>query len=189
MYSVLLHDERLDGNTPDWDDTTCFTVEAADPIERVLGWVNACYQQGGAIEDLSIMCHGFTSSVNGKGGHGLQLSKDGVYLTNVNKWTAIQGKVKWIVVFACNAAEVDLTVAAGTSGDGRALCRKLASTTGATVLAAVRTQVYFVNKMKFRSIKPWKWRREIDFDDFEGPVYSFRPDGTVTNVSPWLGDS
>jgi hypothetical protein len=179
MYSVLLHDERLSGNTPDLADTTCFTVEAGDPIDRVLSWVSVCRLMHGQIEDLAIMCHGYVNTTNGKGGHGLQFSKDGVFLYNINRWSVIQGKVNWIFIYACNAAEVDPTVPA-TQGDGRALYRRMAAMTGATVIAPVKTQLY--NK----SIKPWRWR-EIDFGGFEGPVYSFRPDGTVTNVSPWAG--
>jgi hypothetical protein len=180
MYSVLLHDERLSGNTPDWSDTTCFTVEEDVPIERVLSWVSYCHGVKGQIEDLAIMCHGYVNAPVGLGGHGLQLSKDGVYLSNINKWSAIQGMVKWIFIYACNVAQVD-PFAPANQGDGRQLCRQMAAMTGAKVMAPVRAQEYH------RSIKPWRWR-EIDFGDFEGPVYLFRPDGTVTNGTPWVGE-
>jgi hypothetical protein len=180
MYSVLLHDKRLSGNTPDRSDTTGFTVEEGDPLDRVLGWVNACHRMKGQIEDLVIMCHGYVNPKNGKGGHGLQLSKDGVFLYNINKWTAIQGKVNWIFIYACNAADVDPTVSAN-EGDGRELCRRMAAMTGATVIAPVKTQEYD------RSWNPLSWR-EIDFGGFQGPVYSFAPDGTVRKLGP-LGGS
>lgn len=179
MYSVLLHDERLSGNTPDWSDTTGFSVEKEDPIDRVLSWVSACHLMQGQIENLAIMCHGYVNKSNGKGGHGLQFSKDGVFPGNINRWTAIQGKVKWIFIYACNAAEVDPTAPAN-QGDGRELCRRMAAMTGATVIAPVRTQYYD------RSIKPWRWR-EIDFGDFEGPVYAFSPGGAMVNATPWMG--
>ena len=179
MYSVLLHDERLSGNTPDLSVTTGLTVDEDDPIDTVLSWVGACHFMRGQIEDLAIMCHGYVNPQNGKGGHGLQLSKDGVFLSNINRWSKIEGKVKYIFIYACNAADVD-PAAPANEGDGRALCRSMAAMTGANVIAPVRTQEYH------KSIKPWRWR-EIDFGDFEGPVYSFLPNGTVTNLSPWVG--
>ena len=185
MTSVILHDERLSGNTPDWSDTVGFTVDEDDPIDRVLGWVNAThgmlrrYDDRAIIEDLAIMCHGYVNGKNQKGGHGLQLGKDGVYLSNIDKWSAIKSKVKCIIVYACKAAAVDPTVPAN-QGDGRALCSKMAAVTGASIIACVWRQWYD------RSIKPWRWR-EIDFGGFEGPVFVFRPDGTITNAAPWMG--
>lgn len=178
MYKVILHDERLAGNTPDWSNATGFTVEKDDSIDRILSWVNTCYDWSDEkIEDLAIMCHGYVK--NNRGGHGLQLGKDGVFLSNINRWVTIKGKVKWIIIYACKAAAVDPTVPAN-QGDGRALCSKMAAMTGANVIACVWRQWYD------RSIKPWRWR-EIDFGGFEGPVLVFRPDGTVTNAAPWLG--
>jgi hypothetical protein len=179
-YSVLLHDERVSGNTPDLDDTTGFTVEETDPIDRILGWVGYCHKQKGQIEDLKIICHGYVSATNGRGGHGLELGKDEVHLSNVNKWVAIRGMANYILVYACRAADVDPAVSADI-GNGKQLCSKLAAATGATVFAAVRTQYYD------KRLSPWHWR-EIDMGDWEGPVYTFRPDGTVTNISPWVGD-
>jgi hypothetical protein len=175
MAKVLLHDERLSGNTPDWDRTMAFDVADDDPIDNVLSWVNAAHVMMGKIEDLAIMCHGYVNPANDMGGHGLQLSKDGVFLSNIHKWRAINGFVNWIFVYACNAADVDPSVAPA-EGDGRQLCRQMASVTGARVVAALKTQYY--NK----SINPFHWR-EIDFGTWEGPVYVFWPDGTIDDVS------
>jgi Domain of unknown function (DUF4347) len=175
MYSVLLHDERLSGNTPDWPETKCFTVEQDDATERILGWVSVVHRAVGKLEDLSIMCHGYVSATNGMGGHGLKLGKDGVYQSNISKWSAINGMVNWVIVYACNVAEVDPAVQP-SQGNGQQLCSQMAAMTGATVIAPLKTQFYRTT---------WKGRhlREIDFGDFEGPLYMFRPDGAVTNLS------
>ncbi len=185
MYSVLLHDERLEGNTPSRADSSCFTVKQTDPLERVLSWINVSRMMNGPIDNVVILCHGYVNPTNNRGGHGLQLSQDGVYVSNVDRFNAINGKAEWIFIHACSAADVDPTVPK-EEGDGQELCRHLAVASGAKVIAAVRLQYYtdeFVSKWN-----PFNWKREIYMGGFEGPIYGFFPDGTVLNVMPWLGD-
>jgi hypothetical protein len=174
MYRVLLHDERLSGNTPDWKNTIAFDVSKDDAIDDVLAWVNGAFKLYGQVEDLAIMCHGYVSESHA-GGHGLQFSQDGVFLSNIYKWRAINGLVNWIFLYACNVAEIDPSVAPA-EGDGRQLCLQMAATTGANVVAPLRTQYYH------KSWNPFRWN-EIDFGDWEGPVYHFWPDGKVTDVT------
>jgi hypothetical protein len=181
MYEVILHDERLKGNTPNWDGVSGFSVSKNDSMERILGWVRACYGSHGQMEELGIMGHGYVQMYAGGigyGGHGVQCGHENIYLRNVHKWRAIRGMAKRIIVYACNTADVD-PIAAG-QGDGRQLCRQLASHSDTPVLAAVRTQYYD------RSMNPFHWQ-EIKFGNWEGPVYLFLPNGTVTNVTPWAG--
>ena len=90
------------------------------------------------------------------------------------------GVAENVAILDDGVAQVD-PFAPANQGDGRQLCRQMAAMTGAKVMAPVRAQEYH------RSIKPWRWR-EIDFGDFEGPVYLFRSDGTVTNGTPWVGE-
>ena len=180
MYEVMLCDERI-GTTPQWDGMSGFTVSPDDPIERILSWVAACYRSNGQMEELGVQGHGYVQMYAdgiGYGGHGVQFGKDDIYLRNVSKWRAIRGMAKWIIVYACNAADVD-PLAAG-QGDGRQLCRQLAVESGTPVLAAVRSQTYH------RSMNPFHWR-EVKFGNWEGPVYSFLPNGMIMNATPWAG--
>ena len=65
-------------------------------------------------------------------------------------------------------------------GNGRQLCRQLATESDTPVLAAVRTQRYD------RSMNPRHWD-EVKFGNWEGPVFLFLPNGTVHNVTPEAG--
>ena len=115
MYEVMLCDERI-GTTPQWDGMSGFTVSPDDPIERILSWVAACYRSNGQMEELGVQGHGYVQMYAdgiGYGGHGVQFGKDDIYLRNVSKWRAIRGMAKWIIVYACNAADVDPLAATG----------------------------------------------------------------------------
>lgn len=189
MYSVYLHDERLAGNTPDLPQTTAFSVKKTDSIARVLSWIAECYRSHGAMEDITIACHGYVSKPIGHGfkfgGHGLQLSADNVDQSNVQLWGRVKGMAKRIIINACNVAQVD-PFAPKEIGDGRELCRQLAIVTGTPVLAPVRAQEY--NPYASR-VKNMTFRQEIDFGNWEGPVFLFTPDGRAQNITPYAGNS
>jgi hypothetical protein len=181
MYEVILHDERLNGDTPNWDGVSGFSVSKNDTIERILSWVGAAYRSHGQMEELGIMAHGYVQMYAGGigyGGYGVQFGKDDIKTTNVYKWRAVRGMAKRIIVYACNTADVD-PIARGQA-DGRQLCRQLAAASDTPVMAAVRSQSYGY------SSDPRHWN-EIKFGDWEGPVYLFLPNGTVTNVTPYAG--
>jgi hypothetical protein len=187
MYEVILHDERLNGSTPNWDGVSGFSVSKNDTIERILGWVAAAYRSHGQMEELGIMAHGYTKTYGPGmvfGGYGVQLGKDEIKMTNVHKWRAVRGMAKRIIVYACNTAEVDPFAKpfGKGGGDGRQLCRQLANASDTPVMAAVRSQSYGYGVPGFGH-----WN-EIKFGDWEGPVFLFLPNGTVTNVTPWAGD-
>jgi hypothetical protein len=188
MYEVMLHDERLSGSTPNWDGMTGFSVSKDDTIERILGWVRAAYQSHGQMEELGILAHGYWA-IYGPGmvfgGHGVQFGRDDIKPINVHKWRAIRGMAKTIILYACNTAEVDpLAKSFGKGGgDGRQLCRQLAQASDTPVMAAVRSQRYSKSRNPFN---PSHWK-EIKMGDWEGPVFLFLPNGTVTNVTPWAG--
>lgn len=183
MNSVLLHDERLTGNTPNWPDTIAFDVKQTDSTSQFLGWVNIVFTMNGKIDNLSILCHGYEN--NGRGGYGLQLGQNGVFLTNINQWAAIRSMVKQIIIYACSTADAD---PATPAANGRALCSTMASVTGATVIAAIQTQYYYPDAINWKRLlnqPPWNAQGEIDFGTFEGPVYGFWPDGTIARI-PYL---
>lgn len=182
MYEVMLHDERINGNTPNWDGMSGFKVSVDDPIERILSWVLACYGSHGVMEELGITAHGYAQEYAPGihfGGYGVQFGKDGIYLSNVHKWQAIRGMAKRIIVYSCNVAQVD-PFSSGKA-DGRQLCRQLAIESATSVMAGIRTQYYD------RSRNPFHWN-EVKQGNWDGPVYLFLPNGTVTNATPWAGD-
>jgi hypothetical protein len=185
MYEIMLHDERLSGSTPNWDGVSGFSVSKDDTIERILGWVRTAYRWHGQMEELGILAHGYVQMYGGDigyGGYGVQFGKEDIQTTNVHKWRAVRGMAKRIILYACNTADVDpiANLIGRGGGDGRQLCRQLATESDTPVLAAVRTQQYN------RSSNPFHWR-EIKFGNWEGPVYLFLPNGMVTNVTPWAG--
>jgi hypothetical protein len=181
MYEVMLHDERVNGNTPNWEGMTGLSVSKKDPIDRILSWVRACYRSHGQMEELGVLGHGYVRMFAGGigyGGHGVQFGSENIYVSNTYKWRSIRGMAKRIIVYACNAADVD-PFAVGEP-DGRQLCRQLANHSDTPVLAAVRSQGYK------RSMNPFHWD-EVKLGNWEGPVFLFLPNGTVTNVTPAAG--
>lgn len=181
MYEVMLKDDRINGNTPNWDGMSGFSVSVNDPIERILSWVRVCYGSHGQMEELGILAHGYVQVYAPGiefGGHGIQFGKDDIYLSNVAKWRTIRGMAKRIIVYSCNTAQVD-PFAAGQA-DGKKLCLQLAIESATPVMAAVRTQ--HTN----RSSNPLHWN-EVKTGNWDGPVFLFLPNGTVTNVTPWAG--
>ena len=120
------------------------------------------------------MCHGFEDIVavnlqsQQRGGFGLDLGREGLDLSNVNVMRWLRDRVQIITIHACATADT-APGNAGTSGDGRQLCREIAAHTNAEVIAGVQTQYY----------NPSGAGGRIDFGDWEGPVYRFSPDGTM----------
>jgi hypothetical protein len=99
------------------------------------------------------------------GGLGLLLGSDKVTHMNVASWTAIRGKVKNIVIYACMAAQ-SRPGTEGTRSDGQYLMRALALHTRATVFASDTSQYADYNN-----------DGGFDFGAWEGNLWRFPPDG------------
>jgi hypothetical protein len=178
MASMIIHDARLLGVTPsDYD--FVFEVDDMTAIDTILRVV-ANFGRNYELDDLHILCHGFEANwdVGGQmcmpqahGGFGLQLGRDNLTLFNASKTAVWKDLIGNIVLFACAPADTG-DGNRGTYGDGKRFCGELALWTNATVIAARDTQYY----------DHAEDGEEIDFGDWEGPVYQFtsdQPDGTT----------
>jgi hypothetical protein len=168
MRDFIVHDMRLDGNTPSGDFDT-MEVTAATALSEFVNRALTVANLNGGINRLKILAHGFEGA-DGELGWGIQFCKENLKLNTVWQLYPLKGSVSYIYLMSCGAAHLD-PGHDNQDGDGWTLCCKLASTTGAWVKASTETQEY----SKF-NLSPWHWM-EIDFGDWEGNVYWFSPDG------------
>ena len=187
MGAMLVHDMRLAGGTPSNLAANNYEVDGAVPVQHAFDWIHSYAQTQGGLDNLYILCHGFEADWNlgdqtctgfQVGGFGLALCAEGLTLSNATIANTIKGDVKTITLFACATADTG-SGNEGTAADGMRFCGELAMYTGATVIAATQTQFYMVDRTF------WQWiagkQGQIEFGDWEGPVYSFSPvDGTAT---------
>lgn len=185
MATVLVHDLRLAGPTPTSTADASIEVGANSPINGLMSSiVNAT---GTSIERLLIMCHGYESDTSGAGnsctpmtlGFGLCLCMEDLTLANVGVTAQLYDCVSDIILYACGPANT-APMNKGTYGDGQQFCKELASYTNANVYASDVSQNY-----TFIKYDPSKLVCEtipIDFGQWEGHVYKFSPDGSITTV-------
>jgi len=189
MSSMLVHDLRLEGTTPSNLADNNYEVDGNVKIADAMAWIDSYAKSQGSLDNLYIMCHGYEADWNLQdqtctmfthGGFGLALCAEGLSLANADVTTALKGDIKKITIFACATADTG-PGNEGTVGDGMRFCGEIALYTGATVIAATQTQFYVMEKTF------WEWLTDkpgdIDFGDWEGPVYSFSPDdGSSTQI-------
>jgi hypothetical protein len=170
MASMVIHDSRLTGGTPNYYNYV-YQVGSRTHIGTIVDVVARRARQAGGLRKLHILCHGFEANwdIGGRlcmptahGGFGLQLGAEGLSLMNYGLTSAWNGLIQEIVLFACAPADT-YHGNVGTFGDGRRFCGYLALTTGATVIAARDTQYY----------QPRGTGGLIDFGDWEGPVNAY----------------
>ncbi len=100
---------------------------------------------------LDIYCHGGITT----GRIRLELFQEGLDIGNVHLLSRLNGKVRRIKIWSCNAAD--------PSAGGHEFCRELARITNATVVASPELQ----------------WGRPHSINHFEGRVSVFSPDPLV----------
>jgi len=180
---MLVHDTRLEGNSPrDLADNT-YNVDQTVPIGHAVGWIAEYARRSGGLSDLYVMCHGYEGNFNyednsstneAHGGFGLQLCKEGLSLYNATLTTSFKDRIRKITIFACATADT-ASYNVGTGADGMRFCGEIALWSQAEVVAAVQTQYYNKN----RTFWDWLTRSNragtINFGEWEGPVYSFTP--------------
>lgn len=188
---MLVHDLRLEGRTPSNLAQNNYEVNDKVAIQHAVDWIGTYATSQGGLSNLYVLCHGYEADWNlhdetctgtGVGGFGLQLCDDGLSLSNVSMTSAWKGNIDTITIFACATADTG-PGNEGTVADGKRFCGEMALHTGATIIAATQTQ-WYSNAQTF-----WDWIRgqsgEIDFGNWEGPVYSFSPDdGSATQINP-----
>lgn len=116
-------------------------------------------------EDCSLTC-------SLRGGYGISLGREKLVRETVEKLAPLKGKFAKggvLEIFACGAAD-DGPDDAKLNGNGIELMRAIAFTTGVTVRAADRLQVYMAqSKGAIGNI-------DVDFGDWEGTVWLFDPE-------------
>lgn len=151
-------------------------VSSTDSINGTLLYVSllAAGAANGAAKCLVINCHGMydkgtTASGRRKaimtGGFGLDLA-EGITYGNADAFSNIRGCVKCIIITACGAA--DVTNKGRSSGDGEALCSKIARAADAYVIAPRILQAATSRKLPRNHI-----------DNFEGEVVRFNRAGVI----------
>jgi hypothetical protein len=170
MTSMIIHDSRLIGGTPNWY-RFVMSVGPRKGIRSIVETVARSARETTGLRKLHILCHGFEANWNvgrnmcvqtAHGGFGIQLGTEGLSLNNYGVAAPWKGLVREIVLFACAPADTGAGNT-GTWGDGKRFCGYLATVTGATVIAARDTQYY----------QPTGVNGRIDFGAWEGPVFAF----------------
>lgn len=185
MATVLVHDLRLLGDTPTSSADVSIEVDQNSPINGLIS--NIANSTGTSIERLLIMCHGYESDTAGSGnactpmtlGFGLQLAMESLTLGNVGVTAPLYNCIADIILYACGPANT-AAFNKGTYGDGQQFCKELAAYTNANVYASDVNQSY--NNLKYDPSKLVCETIPIDFGQWEGHVYRFSPDGSVTIV-------
>jgi hypothetical protein len=181
MTSMILHDRRLEGRTPNGYDFT-FAVDGSIALAEAIGMVrsNALTRR---LDVLHILCHGIEIPVDmsrrqsigaPSGGWGLALCREGLDVRNVSLTHRWRGLIGQIAVFACATAAVGPGNRL-SRGDGQRFCAEMATWTGAEVVAARDIQRYSWGVENFWTRIGVARTSNIDFGAWEGPVYRFRP--------------
>jgi hypothetical protein len=169
---MIWHDKRLIGDTPRIAPNT-YHVDGDVEIDHAISWIAFYAGSQGGLDELIVMCHGYEADWDltqqvctgtEVGGFGLQICKQGISISNVAKLAAWKGSggalIKQVTIYSCGAAGVG-EGNEGTSADGPRFMGKIATYSGAYVVAARDTQMYTYSP--------------INFGQWEGPVFLFDP--------------
>ncbi len=190
MIDIIVRDKRLEGNPPKTtDQRVVFNIDETISLDSVLSTLAFFTKNNAGYRNILIMAHGLVDSKTQHGGLGIQLGKEGLSLQNVQKWNALKGKVREIVIYACAAAGVQVGMANEAKvGNGVYLCSQIAFYSGAIVTASTDIQLYK------KGVLSLVWDIEMNFGEWEGTVLHFYPDGSIgmpngSNVKPkWKGE-
>lgn len=173
---LALRDLRLRGGVPSRPNLSIINTDANTQLLTVFHQIKAvATHDGGRINAMFVLCHGFAGfDRNARvsmdaGGMGLQLGRDNLLHNNVGAWTAINGTVDNIIIYACAAADTQPDNI-GTTADGKYLMGALAIYTNAVVYAADRIQWYYT----YENLKNGAY----NWGNWEGQLWCFPPDGT-----------
>ncbi len=167
--TLIVHDRRLLGSTPR-NCTESLLINASWRLSTVLDWLRDASARYGYIKTLRILCHGFER--HGGGGFGMEFGADNITVRNVHQWSALAGSVAEIVLHSCSVGHINAYGSFDGPGDGAYLCKRLAASSHAWVIAGVETQYY--RRSLFTDV--------IDFGRWEGMVLEFSPRGRVRQV-------
>ncbi len=171
---LALRDRRLQGGVPARPRLYIINTNESTPLAAVFREIKATVRAAGKFHTMFVLCHGYAGeNVRAQvsmdaGGMGLQLGKEDVLHSNVDRWAAIKNLVENIVVYSCAAANTERGNE-GTTADGRYLMGALAIHTNANVFAADRIQWF----------NTWQGKANgaFDFGAWEGQLWYFPPSG------------
>jgi hypothetical protein len=177
MTTIILHDTRLIGRVEPGHGTV-LEVDANTPITTAFRRVAAAVNSSPA--ELVIACHGYMSHNYREachtelgGGMGLQLCRESLGVGNVSIASSLSGLFERTWLMACGPA--------GTAvHDTRPFCRELAHYLDSTVIASEREQLY--HPLEYDNANQ-ECRPVLRFGAWEGRVFSFSPDGTVSDFN------
>ena len=182
--NMILHDTRLIGNAPSSLANNIFKIDGNFDTAQAFQWIGTYARSQKGLDHLLIMCHGGVKEDSEMPNQnlksmalrerGLQIGKQNLLHSNLHVTAVLKGFVTKITVFACNIAETDSGVK-NTADDGKLFCKYLAAYTDAEVIASSETQLYHRGVMSAL----FGVTGTIDFGQWEGPVYSFMPDGKM----------
>lgn len=182
MTRVILHDSRLSGRVETSDGLgTVFHVGPSTSLS--VAFHMAINAASSSSDELIIACHGYMThnyddmcNERARGGFGLQFCRETLRVGNVSATAVLSGYFSKIWLMACGPAG---TIISRT----RPFCREFACNTNALVIASDATQYYHSN-----STSGGLCMQVLRFGAWEGNVYTFHPDGSVTpytsGVSP-----
>lgn len=188
MKNMLVHDLHLVGRSPSGMAQNTFDVSEGMETVPVLGWIGSYAKSVGGLDNLFIMCRGYERGIESPNAqlssygldYGLALGKPGLTSDNVRLTGAWSGKVGTITLFACGPANNRLDYENAAGNDMR-FCGELALITGADVIAAVQTQIYYMGPSWWDTLVGDSG--VIDFAHWAGPVYRFNSvDGTAERI-------
>ncbi len=175
MATVILHDTRLSG-VPEPGLGRVVTVNGSTPLAQ--GLTRAIANATFSGTELVIACHGYmTHSYNqmtnlrARGGQGLQLCREDLLVGNVSQANILRDYFTRIWLMACGPAGTIVH-------SSRPFCRELAFYTNTTVIASDTAQVYYPG---IHDSVAQVSRYVLRFGRWEGNVFQFTPDGTVSN--------
>ena len=169
MRDIIVHDERLEGDSP----TGAFTVVRvgqSTPLSRMVTRVRNSSVAHGTDVRLKIFAHGIYQDParHETGGYGIQICAEGLNLNTVDQLRPLNGHISYgIDIYSCGAANT-APWQVGTNGDGWLLCSRIARITGATVRAALLPQWY----VHFGGLAGL-FRMPVNFGGWEGRVLTF----------------
>jgi hypothetical protein len=179
--SMTWHDRRLAGNAPNIAPNT-FIVDQNFELRHALSWIRTYARNNGGLRDLNVMCHGLAGPVHDSvagvstytEGFGLQICKESLTFDTIQQISVLNGLVDVITLYACGPANTRRGFA-NTRADGQRFCSELAAYANAEVVAPSETQWY-----SRVGGTPNASDGTIDFGAWEGSVYRFYPDGTIS---------
>lgn len=154
-----------------------YKLSDSDSLEDIIKYLSGRSQ---SIDALDIYAHGKVVRelpfLRQRGGYGAYLGKENLKPATAKFFKPLRhhwGRWGWINLYVCSIADRSGETSPGVfAQDGFKLCGSIAKHAGTTVRAGAEIQEY---RYDGDGDNP----QNMNFGDWEGPVFNFHPDGTV----------